>query len=474
MSKFFSKNIPLFREFFKRTFGIIGVILLIFYIAMSISAPFFGPQVLSNWSSIDAWQDYPRAVPPEWYMQLINAPYFPTLTFETTSPKTSNVTGLYESTASITISNTYTGLPTGFVFYITYEYSSQVFSTLTIVRPDNRNITLNIGSAISFPQTNATISYTARLTSDTPQLKEDIYNWLAQNGVDLSGFPSSANIIAGHIPFSQLNQDILYRSSAQNLRGDYIFVVRAFSFNPITIKDFKLIIQGNAYGIMGTDGNKRDVWAGLLWGAPIALLIGLLTSFLSLMIGLIYGIVSGYYGGRLDEILMRIVDVLISIPVLPLLILFLVYFGRAASIWVIIFLISIFGWMGIARTARSSALQIKNFPFIEASRVAGASNTWIIFRHIMPQLLPYAYASLALGVPVAILTEASLSFLGLGDPNLPTWGQILNHAQRISAVQFGYWWLWIPPGLLIAGISIAFVFIGHAIDEVLNPRIRRL
>ncbi|HLI45842.1 MAG TPA: ABC transporter permease [Geobacterales bacterium] len=474
MSKFFSRNKPLIKEFFSRSFGIIGVALLIFYIAMSIAAPIDAPNVLSNWISIDAWQDNPRAVPPVWYMQLINAPYFPTITLESTNHEDSNLTGLYQSVITITLSNTYQGLPTGFVFYITYEYSSQVLTTLTVVRPDNNNITLNVGNAISFPVTNKTISYTTRLTSDTPQLKEDIYKWLSSHKINLTGFPSSANIIIGHMLFSKLNQNILYRENAEPLQGIYKFVLYAFSFAPVSITDFKIIIDGNAYGIMGTDGNKRDVWAGLLWGAPIALMIGTLTSLFSLIIGLVYGVYSGYFGGRLDEILMRIVDVLISIPVLPLLILFLVYFGRASSIWIIIFLISIFGWMGIARVARSSALQIKGYPFIEASKVAGASNTWIIFRHIIPQLLPYAYASLALGVPAAILTEASLSFLGLGDPNLPTWGQILNHAQDISAVQFGYWWLWIPPGLLIAGISLAFVFIGHALDEVLNPRIRRL
>ena len=97
-----------------------------------------------------------------------------------------------------------------------------------------------------------------------------------------------------------------------------------------------------------------------------------------------------------------------------------------------------------------------------------------MFKHIMPQMLPYAYANLALGVPGAILTEAGLSFLGLGDPTFPTWGQILRHAQEVAAVSTGFWWLWLPPGLLIAGISVAFVFVGHALDEVLNPRIRRL
>jgi peptide/nickel transport system permease protein len=474
MSNFLKRNKELLKEFFRRSFGIIGVALLIFFIAMSISAPIVAPNTIYVWSSIDAWQDNPRAVPPVWYMQLINAPLFPTITLETNSYNTTSLGNYYLTKATIAYRNDNTGLPTGFVIYITFEYSSQVITYLTILRPDNNNITLNIASAVQFPVSENTTIFTARITNDNPTVKGDIYNWLKANKIDLTYVPSSANLVTGHTLFAKLDNGIIYPSSSTPLRGQYEFLLIAISYKPIAIKDFKIIIQGNAYGIMGTDGLKRDVWAGLLWGTPIAFLIGLLTSLISLILGLVYGVVAGYYGGKLDEILMRIVDVLISIPVLPLLILFLVYFGRSSSIWVLIFLISIFGWMGIARVARSSALQIKSLPFIEATRVAGAGNNWIMFRHILPQMLPYAYASLALGVPAAILTEAGLSFLGLGDPNLPTWGQILNHAENISAVQFGYWWLWIPPGLLIAGISIAFVFIGHAIDEVLNPRIRRL
>jgi peptide/nickel transport system permease protein len=130
--------------------------------------------------------------------------------------------------------------------------------------------------------------------------------------------------------------------------------------------------------------------------------------------------------------------------------------------------------MGIARVARSITLQLKETAFIESIKALGASPMRIMFRHIMPQMLPYAYANLALGVPGAILTEAGLSYLGLGDPTLPTWGQLLRHAVEVAAVPNGYWWLWVTPGLLIAGVSVAFVFIGHSIDEILNPRIRRL
>lgn len=463
----------LIKEFFSRSFGTVGVALLVFFIVMSVAAPITASDALHKWPDVQAWQDNPRLVPPVWYLRLINAPTFPTITLISNNYTESVSGNLHIAYATITFKNENDGLPTGFVFYVAYEYSSRVLTGMTVYRPDGNDITFNLNNAIQFPATSGNkTTYVARITNWLDSIRKDFYDWL-EGKIDLGGI-DYLNLINSHMLFSKLDQNILSPDKASPLKGDYKIVVYAISTDEVHISDFKMIIQGNSFGIMGSDGFRRDVWAGLLWGAPIAFMIGLLVSLFSLIIGLIYGTVSGYYGGRLDEILMRIVDVLISIPVLPLLILFLAYFGRTASVWILIFLISIFGWMGIARVARSVTMQIKGMPFIEATRSAGAGSSWIMFRHIMPQMMPYAYANLALGVPAAVLTEAGLSFLGLGDPTLPTWGQILNHAQIYSAVQFGYWWLWIPPGLLIAGISLAFVFIGHALDEVLNPRIRRL
>ena len=139
----------------------------------------------------------------------------------------------------------------------------------------------------------------------------------------------------------------------------------------------------------------------------------------------------------------------------------------------IILFLTIFGWMGIARVSRSIALQLKESAFVEAARAIGASRKRIIVVHIIPNIVPYTVAALALGIPDAILTEAALSFLGLGDPSLPTWGAILNQAQSGGALGSGMWWWFIPPGLAIAVVSMAFVFIGYAVDEIVNPRLRR-
>jgi peptide/nickel transport system permease protein len=133
----------------------------------------------------------------------------------------------------------------------------------------------------------------------------------------------------------------------------------------------------------------------------------------------------------------------------------------------------IFGWVGIAKVSRSMAMQIKTRQYVEASKIMGQRSSKIILRHILPQLLPYAFASLAISVPAAITTEAGLSFLGLGDPSFPTWGQILHDASTHGAAARGLWWWVIPPGLMIAVTGLAFVFIGNALDTIVNPRLKR-
>jgi len=158
-------------------------------------------------------------------------------------------------------------------------------------------------------------------------------------------------------------------------------------------------------------------------------------------------------------------------PALPLLIILAVTIGN--SIFLIVGFLVLFGWVGIAKVSRSMALQIKTLQYVEAAKIMGQKDYKIIFKHMIPQLLPYAFASIAISVPAAITTEAGLSFLGLGDPTFPTWGQILHDANTYGAAARGLWWWILPPGIMIAVTGLAFVFIGHAMDVVVNPRLKR-
>ncbi len=132
-----------------------------------------------------------------------------------------------------------------------------------------------------------------------------------------------------------------------------------------------------------------------------------------------------------------------------------------------------FGWVGLVFTVRSMALQLRESLYVEAARALGATDRRIILKYIFPQVLPYTFASIALGVPGAILAEAGLSFLGLGDPSVVTWGKLLHDAQQANAVLNNAWWWVVPPGLAIALVGMSFVFLGYTLDAILNPRLRR-
>lgn len=232
-------------------------------------------------------------------------------------------------------------------------------------------------------------------------------------------------------------------------------------------------VWGRRWGVLGTDGYGHDVFSQLVHGARISILIGVSAAFTSTMIGVLVGITAGYTGGGTDEGLMRLVDILLCLPVLPMLLVFIALFGY--STWYIVLIIAIFGWQGLSRIIRSETLSIREAAFVESAVASGGSRGYIILRHIMPNVLPTALASLVLSVPGAVILEAALSFLGLGDPHASTWGKMLYHAQisgAFSPMNMA-WWDVIPPGLAITFLCLAFVFIGHAVDEIVNPRLRR-
>lgn len=236
------------------------------------------------------------------------------------------------------------------------------------------------------------------------------------------------------------------------------------------VDNFQIKLFGSIYGLLGTDQFGRDIYSQLIWGSRLSLFIGLLSALISVAFGLILGLISGYVGGIADEIIMRVTDVLLTIPGLPLLIILMAVLG--ASLWNLIILIGFLGWMGFARTVRSMVLSIKERPFIEAAKAAGGGTGYIMVRHIIPNVVTVVYVTLATSVPGAILTEAAMSFLGLYDPSVMTWGRML-HDVETSTVGVRMWWWAVPPGISIAIVSLAFILIGYAIDEVLNPRLRQ-
>ncbi len=229
-------------------------------------------------------------------------------------------------------------------------------------------------------------------------------------------------------------------------------------------------VLGLLFGPLGTDHVGSDLFTQLVYGTRVSFVIGILASFSAVSIGLVVGVISGYFGGAIDEALMRVVDLLLVIPLLPLLMVFTSILGR--SIWNIILMIAILGWSGFARMVRSQVLQIKNATFVEAAKAAGASEIYIVFKHILPNVIPLAVASTILRIPAAIILEASLSFLNLGDPRTPSWGRTLQYAFHFGAFSNLSWWWILPPGICISLLGLAFVFIGYTVEEIVSPRLR--
>jgi peptide/nickel transport system permease protein len=221
---------------------------------------------------------------------------------------------------------------------------------------------------------------------------------------------------------------------------------------------------------LGTDELGRSVLDLVIQGSQISLLVGFLATAISMLLGSLVGVVAGFFGRWIDVVLMRLTDWFLVIPFLPLAIVLASVLGR--SIWIIAFVIGITTWPGTARIVRAQVLTLKERPYVERARALGASNWHLIKRHILPNVFPLIFANTILVVAVAILTETTLSFLGLGDPLSISWGTILEFAFEEGAISLGAWWYLIPPGLCIVLVVLGFTMCGYALDEVLDPRLR--
>jgi peptide/nickel transport system permease protein len=274
-----------------------------------------------------------------------------------------------------------------------------------------------------------------------------------------------------------------FRSSRQGLLGLgvlLLFVAMALAaplladvreLNPVFAR-----AQGNPqwappsdFGPLGTDYIRRSVWAQFVWGSRVSLFVGLAATVLTIFIGSVVGIISGFLGGRTDGVLMRFTEWFLVIPFLPLAIVLASILGR--SVWNIIFVIGITSWPGTARLLRAQVLTVKQRLFVDRSRSLGASGWHIVSRHILPNVSGLILANATLAVPISILTETTLSFLGLGDPASASWGKTLEEAFVNGAMIRNAWWYFLPAGLGILAVVLAFTLIGRTLEEIANPRL---
>ncbi len=237
----------------------------------------------------------------------------------------------------------------------------------------------------------------------------------------------------------------------------------------IDVEPEQLLAPPDREHLLGRDDAGKDVLSQLIYGARVSLTVGFVASFMSMFIGTTVGLLAGYLGGRIGNALMRLTDFLLVIPDLPLMLVFISIWGR--GLWKIIFVIGILGWTYGARLVRSLVLSIKERQFVLRARALGAGNLRIITRHIFPQVLPLILAEAVLSISGAIIAESSLSFLGLGDPTLVSWGMMLNFAFE-RAVSRMAWWFLLPPGFAIVWVSVGLIMMGSTLEEIVNPRLK--
>ena len=257
------------------------------------------------------------------------------------------------------------------------------------------------------------------------------------------------------------------------LKGTYKLVLDGFLFEDDATIEGSLIAYGKVHGIAGTDHRRRDLSVALLWGAPIALTFGLVAAVGTSLITMALSAMAVWFGGIIDWIIRRITEVNMILPMLPILMMIGIFYSR--SLWVIlgaVVVLSIFG--SSILTYRSMFLQVKESAYIEAARSYGAGSARIIFRYMMPKIIPVLIPSLVVTIPAFVFLEANLAILGLGDPILPTWGKLLNDAYEQGALYQGHYYWVLEPAVLLMLCGLGFSMLGFALDRVFNPRLRGL
>ncbi|MDD4903385.1 MAG: ABC transporter permease [Candidatus Bipolaricaulis sp.] len=449
------------KEFRQVRFGVVGLVLFVVFL---IGVVFEGPLLTyrdtnTRWRDMLYWTNSPRYAMPVWVNWFTSKDYAKSAVIEP-----HNVVEQTDGLRSVTMDFPYeyqAGRPPSDVL-VDLAITGQVALSITVERPDGRTLTYT-------KQTSSSGSQQLRISVDQ-NLRERVYQMVASAedpAIASARNPKQINAVGAL--FGKAQHGIF--SEPEVLNGTYKTTLQVTLVGATAKLDrAQVVIAGGVSGILGTDGNKRDLWSGLVAGTKWALIIGLLTSLISVAVGVVYGVTSGYFGGWVDSLMNRIYEIFVSIPLLPILIVLSAVFKP--SIWIMIIMMCVFFWVGPVKTVRSIALQLKENAYIEAAHGLGATHRRILFKHMIPQLVPYAFASMALAVPGAITYEASISLIGLGDATVVTWGQILFDAFSSGAVLQGIWWWIVPPGLAIALMGMTFAFIGFAMDTILNPKLR--
>ena len=360
------------KEFFKSKMGIAGILILIILISTSLITIIIIPvETFQEWNNPGSWITYPKTAIPVWVNLFLfeKIPEHKIITepnIQSTSDGSTNL-----SSYQFGFNFDYDQFPNDFIYSYSSKYVNSPLLEMSVVRPDGIKIKL---VSTSLPYSDVITIHEDRIFSTDAMIKKE----LILNNKEFEF--KIENLSAEDIIFSKTKFN-------EPLKGNYVFVIDLYEINEKSeIIESDLIIGGKAFGIMGTDELRRDLAMGLLWGTPLALFIGLVVSISSVTMGLIYGVYAGFKGKKTDDTLMRFNDVIYALPALPFLIILSVTISN--SIFVMIGFLMIFGWVGIAKVARSMSLQIKTRGYVEAAAMMGQKDSKMIFKTYFTTITP--------------------------------------------------------------------------------------
>ncbi len=430
--------------------AIAGLLLILVFLALALYSLLTLPreQAIQLWRGGAVWHDSPRNARPIWYNALPGTNLPQTLVLDSErDPEVKEQREINDDHNEISIvfefEYDHDGFPPELNLFMRAQYDTRrPFATVRWVTPDERSFSILQGGLER--------EHTVRI-DQLDRLRRELDDLRPSIGL-----------------FRDPDSD---PDAPEPLHGTYRLEIEGVAFEADSDIEARFVRYGQVHGVAGTDHVRRGIAVALLYGTRPALAFGILAAVGSSVSTLILAAVGAWYRGRLDAILQRLTEVNMVLPLLPILVMVGTLYSR--SLWVMLGIVVLFGIFSAGiKTYRAMFLQIRELPYIEAARAYGAGNARIVFRYMIPKVLPTLIPSFVTVIPTFVFLEATLAMLGLGDPVLPTWGKVLEDAYRNGALYHGqYSWVLLPSALLIL-TGLGFAMFGFALDRIFNPRLR--
>jgi peptide/nickel transport system permease protein len=439
-----------FRQIRRYPSAIIGTVIILLLVIEAVYAVIAIPynEAITLWrGGENVWYANPKFAPPAW-INFFRKDKLP-VSFHvsnTDGGMSEVVTPHGEGIQSVDISYEFNyqadAFPQEMAIYFNNVYQSKLpFTSITFITPDAREFRI-ADTAVEHKQT-----------------------------LNFSQLEKLANKYGGQRYVMQALFSDPSKTTPTPLKGNYQVIINGTTFESGSKINAEFVLYGQVYGLAGTDMYRRDLVIPLLWGAPVALIFGLVASLGTSILTMAISAIGSWYKGWVDELIQRVTEINIVLPFLPIIIMIGTFFSR--SLWVIlgaVVMLSIF--TGQIKAYRAIFLQVRESAYIEAARAYGASDIRIIGRYLVPRMIPLLIPGLVSSVPAFIFFEATLAVLGLGDPTLPTWGKIIYDADTNGALYKGlYYWVLEPAALLMVA-GFGFALLGFSLDRIFNPRLR--